>query len=183
MKEKSCALALVVVLFALSQACAAATSPNLIKQLETISESIGKHTDIHALSDSLYRQLRPNVLVNNKNLSRSQIDRKVRTYIEKKYVPILVMNYSLQYSKMKKAGVHFDGCKSLHALPFNEHTDMALCTSKTQKNLAVRYMTRHDREDWNTTSVYEFSNRQHDLILTAIHLNLKKDQKFRIYGI
>jgi len=183
MKEKSSALALMAVLVVVSQACTAATTPKLIKQLETISESIGKHTDIRALSDCLYRQLRPNVLIKNTSLSRSQIDSKVRTYIEKKYVPILVMNYSLQYSIMKKAGVHFDGCKSLHALPFNEHTDMALCTSKTQGNLAVHYMTRIDKQDWHTTSVYEFSNRQHDLILTAIQLNLKKGQKFRMYGI
>lgn len=173
-----CATTLVV-----SQASNAGTPIKMVKQLETISESIGNHTDMHALSDSLYRQLRPHVEVKNTKLKASQVDRKVRSYITKKFVPILVMNYSLQYSKMKKAGLHFGGCKTLHALRFDENTDMALCASKSLTSLDVHYMTREAKAHWKTTSIYEFQNEKNQLMLTGVHLSMKKDQKIRISGL
>lgn len=183
MNMKSSALALIAALFVLSQTCTAGSSPKLINQLETISKSIGIHTDLFAVSDSLYRQVRPNVLINNKTLSPGEIDESVRAYIMKQFAPILVMHYSLQFSKMNKAGLHFGGCQALQALPFDEHTDMALCTSKTENSLDVRYLTRQGTQDWKTATVYKFSKRQHKLVLTAIQLNVKQGQKFRISDI
>ncbi|MEJ2452435.1 MAG: hypothetical protein P8047_17560, partial [Gammaproteobacteria bacterium] len=61
MKQLISALPVFALSLLVSHACVAGTPQKLVKQLETISKSIGNHTDIHAVSESLYRQVRPNV--------------------------------------------------------------------------------------------------------------------------
>lgn len=162
---------------------AAETSPSAIKQLDTVSEHIGDHTNLQAVSDSLYHQMRSHILVRDKKLSRTQVDNKVRSYISKKYAPILIMNYSLLHSKMKKENKHFSRCDKLQAFAFDDHTKMALCTTRAQGMLNVHYMIKSSGKAWKTMSVFAFSNRQHKLTLVGILLDLKKEQKVRVAGL
>jgi hypothetical protein len=166
-----------------STAYAAEAPPAAIKQLETVSEHIGDHTNLHAVSDSLYQQMRPHILVRDKKLSRTQVDKKVRSYITKKFAPVLIMNYSLIHSKMKKANKHFSRCDQLQAFAFDDHTMMALCTTRSQGMLNVHYMIKASDNDWKTMSVFAFRKTQQKLTLVGILLDLKKEQKVRVAGL
>lgn len=160
-----------------------ALSPRL-KELESASARIGSHIDRRAVTNSLYRQMRPHVLITNKKLKASEIDKQVRTYIDKKYTPVLLMNYSLLFGRMKKAHDHFSSCSDkLQPFDFTKNTQIALCTANTKGNIHVRYMMNEHRQGWEKTSEFVFRHTKHGMTLVAILLNLKKGQKLHVDGI
>lgn len=156
---------------------------NQTRMLESVSAHIGEHTDQRAVTNSLYRQVRPHVQITNKKLKASSVNKRVRAYIAKKYTPVLLMNYSLLFQKMKSAYEHFSSCKKLQPFEFARDIKTALCTVHHRNNINVRYLINDHNQGWKETAEFVFHPAHHSLKLVAIDLKLKKGQKFHVEGL
>lgn len=170
-------------LLATGVSVASGDQARLGKELDTISAHIGSHTDQHAVTDSLYRQMRPHVLITNKHLKAAEIDKRVHTYIAKKYSPVLLMNYSLLFSKMRTANKHFSSCDKLQPFEFAKNIKTALCTAQQHGKVQVNYLINDNNKGWEKASIFVFQPVDSTLKLVAIKLKLKKGQKIRVENI
>jgi hypothetical protein len=167
----------------LSPALAADLSKRTDQVLERISSDILRHTDTGAVAESLYAQMRPRVLVRDASANEAEIDRKTRKYIQSRYAPALIANYSHLYGKLASAHKHFSHCDNPRPMDAGASIQQALCLRHDQKGIVVRYLTRMPPDGWKTNAEYLFAREGNSLILKAIRLSLPKGAKVRIGGL
>jgi hypothetical protein len=147
-----------LLLVAISAAKASA-SPDLAVlkiALHKASEKIEENADSEKISEALYQQLRPRAKVTNMELSESEVDLKVREYIEQQYAPVLIDNYSQIYGELRKVNKDFTNCENPEPLDPRSDILKALCVEKDGESMRVRYLTNGYSQGWSETLVFLF---------------------------
>ncbi len=169
-------------LFLGTVAFASDSQSELLARLHAASSDISQHVDAGAVTKSLYRQMRPRVLITSDELDPSQIDRRVEEYISGKYSPVLIENYSRLYSTMRKGGKEFSRCDKPEDFRSSEEVKMTLCVVEERDSVRVNYMTNGYGRGWTLASAFIFSTGN-EIKLVAIDLGLREDQRVRVEGI
>jgi hypothetical protein len=151
--------------------------------LKEISTDIRHHTDIKAVVDSLYTQMRPRVLIHDTSIDSATTDQKTRTYIQNRYAPALIANYTHLYDKLTRAHKEFTPCDNPQPINADAPVQQALCTLHLGDTLIVRYLTRMPPDAWKTSAEYRFLQQKNRLTLKAIRLSLPPEAKVRIKGL
>lgn len=155
----------------------------LISQLHKASQNIEKFSNYKLINESLYKQIRPRANITNHQLSKIQIDEKVRKYIALKYAPALVGNYSHLYALLHSSKKEFSNCN--HITPINPNEDIlkSLCFIKHKGSIKVQYMTNAYSKGWAKSAGFVFSTIEGKLQLIGIELHLKPGTKAYVEGI
>jgi hypothetical protein len=163
-----------------SDASAAVDITALKDAIHQASNNIEENVDLGKINDALYEQLRPRANVTNMELSRSEVDAKVREYVEKHYAPVLIDNYSTIYGELRAANMDFTNCKKPE--PFNPASDVlkALCIEKNGEAVDVRYITNGYSQGWSDTLDFRFEIEEGKATLTEVVLQLREDVKVHI---
>lgn len=162
---------------------AAENQASISRQLESVSAHIGAHTDQNAVANSLYHQIRKHVKITRHDLKPAEIDKRVHSYIMKKYTPLLLLKYSQAFKKMQDAKRHFSDCKKPEPFNYSTGVEIAMCTVHSHGNIHVHYLINEHKQGWEKTSEFIFHPEHHSLRLIAIKLHLQKNQKVHVDGI
>jgi hypothetical protein len=169
-------------LFFISASASEAQS-ELTRELHKASESINQHANNESIVDSLYKQIRPRANITNTKISEKEIDNIVRGYIEKKYAPALINNYSSIYSKLNNSKKDFSKCDNLNEFSLNENVLLALCIKQQSDSVRVHYMTNGYGKGWAISSIFIFAIKENFLTLSSIELQMKEGQKAYVEGL
>lgn len=155
----------------------------LATALMRASDSLESHVDHESVTQSLYEQLRPRAKVTRKDLTKRQIDQRVREYVARKYVPALVGNYAHLYAQMRNAGHSFSDCARPRPIDVGDEILKCLCVRGNPQAVQVKYMTRGHSKAWEDVVIFEFSKVTTEYHLTGIDLGMSKGQQAYVDGI
>ena len=163
-----------------SDSSAAVDFGSLKNAIHQASMNIEENADLIKINDALYEQLRPRANVTNMELSGSEVNAKVREYIEKNYAPVLIDNYSTIYGELRAANMDFTNCNK--PKPFNPASDVlkALCIEKNNEAVDVRYITNGYSQGWSDALVFRFEIEEGKATLIKVLLQLREGVKVHV---
>jgi hypothetical protein len=172
-----------LLLISAGEASASAAFATLKDTVHKASENIEENADRERISNALYEQLRPRANITNMELSRDEIDVKVREYVYQQYAPVLIDNYSRIYGELRGANKDFTDCNNPE--PLNPGSDVlkALCIEKTGESAKVSYMTNGYSQGWSETLVFLFEIGADKATLVEVVLQLRDGVKAHVPGI
>jgi hypothetical protein len=172
-----------LVLLAANSTWAAPLTKDQTHLLHQASSQLEQALDRPALTASLFAQLRARVEITKADLDPEAIDTKVRHSLETQYLPPLLANYTLLYSKLKNAKADFGSLEAPRPFPFATGMAAALSADATGSTLKVHYSTQISGNDWRPQAVFSFTLHENRLVLTSIELRLAPTTQVHIDGL
>lgn len=157
--------------------------------LHEIAPKIEEHTNMDSIAESLYSHMRPKVVINNDNLSGSEIDSKTRDYIRTQYAPVFVRNFAQIHADMVKMNSKIAECGAPTVFEVMSGIKQTLCLTAAPntpaKTVEVQYLTATEDKPLrhSLTFVFTYTTDRQSLILTAIKMPNKSDEKYYIEGL
>ncbi len=125
------------------------------EKIHQASASVQTSANYNAITDSLYKQIRPRADVTNESLSSEVIeDDKVRNYIAEKYTPMLLKNYEQINASLRMANKYFGDCHKPEAIKTGGDVQSSLCMNTENYLIEIRYMNNAYGQEWKIASVF-----------------------------
>ena len=180
---KSRLIIVLLLVISAGESSASAAFVALKDAIHKASENIEENSDQVKISNALYEKLRSRVNITNMELSQSEIDVKVREYVEQQYAPVLIDNYSTIYGELREAGKDFTNCKNPEPLNPGRDVLKAMCIEQAGEAVYVKYMTNGYSRGWSDTLVFKFELEDYKATLVEVVLQLRQGVKAHVPGI
>ena len=173
-------ISIVFILLLISNPMYALSETAVLERIESASNKLlktphllsSKYIDKKFIVDSIYKSFRPYIKITNKNLSKEEIDKRTRKYIENSYFPVLVKNYTQIYEDVIDDGntITFCNNKTFSNLGEDSVVSISLCVdSVIEDKISVNYYSKHqEKEKMNLTGTFTFSNTESPVLIGII---------------
>ena len=180
---KKIIFAFLILILLICVSCETQSSDKVIEKIHEASRSIKASANYNAITESLFKQIRPRADIKNKDLTSEEVDKRVRKYISEKYTPVLIKNYEQIYSTLQEEKKDFSDCKAPAPIKPNEDILTSLCINVDTSFVEIKYLTNPYSQGWKPTSIFKFVKANGEYELSSIDIQLSGDQKAYVKGI
>ena len=172
-----------ITLLLLCTACSIDKKASTTNIIYKASANISNYVDTDAITESLFKQFRPRVVIKDLTLNDTEIDNAVRKYVQENYTPVLIENYKQIFTELKNSDREMTNCENLTPIDKNSDVLQSLCIIQNENGATINYMTNGYSKGWEKSASYTFAIKNNVATLNSIDVNMHKDTKVSINGI